>query len=201
VWSAAAAAAAAVMLLVVMWILGTHPERVGGFVRALDRVMPHRLAHRLGDLVVTFSRGFAAAKRPGALLLGVVWSFPLWIAIAGETWAVSRAFDIALPFSGAYLVQALLVIGVAAPTPGGVGTYHEAYRLAVTTFFNAANDNAVAAAIVVHAISYLPVILIGILFMAQDGLSMGRLKALAGEARDKEMVNSDEVPLLRSPGR
>ena len=75
------------------------------------------------------------------------------------------------------------------------------YRFAVTNFFQAQNDSAVAAAIVVHAISYVPVILLGLVFMAQDGLSVHQLKELAGEARDKEIPEPDEVPLLRSSRR
>jgi hypothetical protein len=98
-------------------------------------------------------------------------------------------------------VQAFLVIGVAVPTPGGLGSFHEMYRLAVTSFFHATNDSAVAAAIVVHAVSFVPVVLFGLALMAHDGLSVHQLQALAGEARDKEMPTSDEVSLLRSSGR
>jgi hypothetical protein len=47
-------------------------------------------------------------------------------------------------------------------------------------------DQAVAAAIVVHAIAFLPVVLLGVVFMAQDGLSFGRLQAMAGSAREQE---------------
>ena len=199
--SAAVAGAAALVLFVVMWILATHPERIGGFVRAADRVLPHALAHKLADITTAFSRGFVAAKKPSTLLAGVLWSFPVWICIAGETWAVTRAFDIDMSFAGSFLVQVFLVIGVAVPTPGGVGSYHEAYRWAVTTFFHAANDSAVAAAIVVHLISYIPVILAGLVVMVQEGMSVHDLQDLAGEARDKEMPHSDEVPLLRSSRR
>ena len=199
--SAAIAGGAAVVLFVVMWVLASHPERIGGLVRTADRVLPHRVAHRLGDVATAFSRGFVAARSPWTLLVAVFWSFPLWIFIAGESWAVSRALDIAMPFTGSFLVQVFLVIGVAVPTPGGVGSFHEAYRWAVTTFFHAANDRAVAAAIVVHIISFLPVIVAGLILMVHDGLSVHRLQELAGEARDKEMPHSDEVPLLRSSGR
>ena len=199
--SAVIAAVAAVVLFAVMWILASHPERIGTFVFAAGRVLPHRIATRLAELTIAFSRGFAAAKSPMVLLVGVLWSFPLWIFIAGESWAVTRAFDIQMPFAGSFLVQAFLVIGVAVPTPGGVGSFHEMYRIAVTNFFHATNDNAVAAAIVVHAISFLPVILLGMVLMAHDGLSVHQLQEMAGEARDKEMPDSNEVPLLRSSGR
>jgi hypothetical protein len=112
-------------------------------------------------------------------VLTALWSLPIWLLGAGEIWAVTRAFGMALPFPGSFLIQALLVIGVAVPTPGGVGSFHEAYRFGMTSFFGAPNAGAVAAAIVVHALSFGPVILAGLLFMAQDGLTIGRLRSLA----------------------
>lgn len=199
--SSAIAAAGAVALLVLMWVLASHPERIGTFVFALARVLPRRLAERLSELATVFSRGFAAARNPRSFILAVVWSFPVWLGIALEVWAVTVAFGIAMPVAGAFLLQALLVIGVAVPTPGAVGSYHEAYRFGVTTFFGAANDRAVAAAIVVHAIAFIPVSLAGIVFMVQDGLSVGGLQEMAGEAREKEMPHSDEVPILRPSRR
>jgi glycosyltransferase 2 family protein len=207
--SAAIAAAAAVTLLVLMWVLGTHPERIGRLVTAAARMLPERASGRLGQLASTFSGGFAAARQPRALFFAVLWSFPLWLAIAAEAWAVTVAFGINMPFAGTFLLQSLLVIGVAVPTPGGVGSYHEAYRIGVTTFFGAPNDRAVAAAIVTHAISFVPVVLLGVVFMTQDGLSVRRLKDLAGAARepgardkdDKEKADSDEVPVLRPSRR
>lgn len=199
--SAAIAGLAAVALIVLMWVLASHPERIGRVVFAAARVLPHRIADRLAQFATLFSGGFAAARRPGTLLLATFWSFPVWMAIAGETWTVTRAFDIDMSFGGSFLLQALLVIGVAVPTPGAVGSYHAMYQFGVTTFFHASPNRAIAAAIVVHAISYLPIILVGILFMAQDGLSVGRLQELAGEAREKEQPDTDEMSILRAPGR
>jgi uncharacterized protein (TIRG00374 family) len=202
--SAALAAATSFVLMAVMWVLATHPERIGTFAAAAAHFLPGRLSEQVGQLARTFSTGFAAAREPRALLLGMIWSFPLWLAIAGEAWAVTVAFGIDMPFVGTFLLQSLLVIGVAVPTPGGVGSYHEAYRIGVTTFFGAPNDRAVAAAIVTHAISFVPVVLLGAVFMAQEGLSVRGLTDLAGVARqrdEKERAHIDEVPVLRPPGR
>ena len=199
--SAAIATGVAIALMVVMWILASHPERVGRIVYASARVLPHRIADRLAQFATRFSGGFAAARTPANLVMALVWSFPVWLTIAAQAWVVTRAFGIEMPFTGSFLLQSLLVIGVAVPTPGGIGSFHEAYRFGVTTFFHASNDRAVAAAIVVHALSFIPVVLVGIVFMAQDGLSVHRLKELAGEARQQELQHTDEVPILRTPGR
>jgi uncharacterized protein (TIRG00374 family) len=191
-----------IALMVIMWVLATHPKRIGAFVTAAARVLPRAWAIRLGGVASSFSSGFAVARAPRDLLIAVVLSFPLWLVIAAETWAVTAALHIAMPFVGSFLLQAMLVIGVAVPTPGGVGSYHEAYRFGVTTFFDAPNDQAVAAAIVVHIISFVPVVLLGVLFMAQDGLSFGRLKQIAVSVpASRETLNTDEVPVLRPSRR
>jgi len=199
--SATIAGGVAAALLVMMWILATHPERIGGIAAALARVLPGKLSGRVGRLASTFSSGFAAARNARQLALAVLWSFALWICIATQAWAVTVAFGILMPFPGSFLLQSMLVIGVAVPTPGGVGSFHEAYRLGVTTFFGASGDQAVAAALVTHLISFIPPVLGGIVFMAQDGLSFGRLEDLASSARDREGPAANEVPVLRSPGR
>lgn len=183
--SALVTSAVAVGLFGLTWLLATHPERVGSLVRTAGRALPHRLAERLASSASSFSTGFAAVRDPRGLLLALFWSFPVWLSFAAETWAVTRAFGIEMSLPGAFLIQAMLVIGVAVPTPGGVGSYHEMYRLGVTTFFGAPNAAAVAAAIVLHAISFIPAVVVGLVFMAQDSLSLTRLRDLAGAAEGR----------------
>ena len=199
--SSALAALGAVVMMGLMWVLATHPERIGAFVAATTRVLPRRLGARLGALVKTFSGGFAVARKPRSLTIAFLWSLPLWLILAGETWLVTRAFNINMPFTGSFLLQALLVIGVAVPTPGAVGSYHEAFRLGVTTFFGTPNDAAVAAAIVVHAVGFFPIVFVGLVFMAQDGLSVRGLQALTSTARREELPDPNEMPILRPSGR
>jgi hypothetical protein len=200
--SAGLAGVAAILLMAAMWMLATRPERIEKLVLRLGRVIPHGVAARLSRLARTFSEGFAVAREPRALTLALFWSFPLWIMIAAEAWFVTSAFGINMPPAGTFLLQAVLVIGVAVPTPGAVGGFHEAYRLGVTTFFGASNDAAVGAALVLHAVGFVPVTLAGIVFMAQDGLSLRRLQGLAGAVREEQLPDTrHEVPVLRPSGR
>ncbi|OFW16996.1 MAG: hypothetical protein A3F70_17535 [Acidobacteria bacterium RIFCSPLOWO2_12_FULL_67_14] len=189
--SAGLAGVAAATLMGLMWLLATHPERIGRLVFAAARVLPHAMADRLASLARTFSEGFAVVRQPRSLLAALAWSFPLWVMIAAEAWLVTVAFGIAMPFTGTFLLQGLLVIGVAVPTPGAVGSYHEAYRIGVTTFFGAAGDPAVAAAIVTHAVSYVPVVLAGLVFMVQDGLSFSGLRAMAADSAARPLPGAE----------
>ena len=198
--SALLAALAVILLAAVMWTLATHPERIGCLVARSDQWLPDRVAQGLSGLARTFSEGFAIAREPRDLAIALVWSFPLWVSIAYQAWLVTRAFGIMIPVAGSFLIQGALIIGVAVPTPGGIGSFHEAYRIAVTTFFHAPNNAAVSAALVLHAVSFLTSLVPGIVVMAIDGLSVAGLGRLARVARHEE-TTADEMPILRTPGR
>jgi uncharacterized protein (TIRG00374 family) len=166
----------AIGALVVMFFMAGHPERLHAWLLKAEAILPARLASLIARLARSSAEGFAVVRRPERLVAAMAWSLVLWISIAAGLWAVSAAFGVAMSFTGAWLMLAPLVVGVAVPTPGGVGGFHEAYRLGATAFFGADNDIAVGAAIVLHAISIGPVILAGLLFTVQDGLKLGELK-------------------------
>jgi len=145
-------------------------------------VFPSALAGLIGRVAEKFSRGLGAVRRPGRLLVALVWSFPLWLSIAAGLWCVAQAFRLDIPFPGSFLLIALLVIGVAVPTPGAIGGFHEAFRLGATLFFGAADGAAVGAAIIAHLFSIGPSLLLGLLFAAQVGLNLSSMRRIAAEA-------------------
>jgi glycosyltransferase 2 family protein len=174
---------AAIVLLVVMVALAGRPARLEAWLQRVERLLPKRLAGTLGTLGRTFAEGLAIVRRPQRLLASFGWSLVLWLCISAEAWLVARAFAIAMPFAGSFLITALLVVGIAVPTPGGVGGFHEAFRVGATSFFGAENDQAVAAAIILHAVSFLPVIVLGLWAAAYEGMTIGRIQQIEQSKR------------------
>jgi uncharacterized protein (TIRG00374 family) len=170
-------------LLAAMMVLAGQPSRAERLLGVADRVLPAAFAARLARLGRTFAEGLAIVRRPQRLIASFAWSIGLWALISAETWAVAQAFDIGLSVTGTYLITALVVVGVAVPTPGGVGGFHEAFRLGATSFFGADNDAAVAAAIVLHAVSFGPILILGLWAAAVEGLSLGRLQQIQRSER------------------
>jgi|SRR5580765_698229 glycosyltransferase 2 family protein len=181
-WGGATALAGSIAALVVMFVLAGDPGRIGRWMARLEATVPSKLAGLIGGVAEKFSRGLGAVRRPGRLLVALLWSFPLWLTIASGLWAVSVAFRIDVPFTGSFLLVAMLVIGVAVPTPGAIGGFHEAFRLGATMFFGAPDDTAVGAAIVAHLFSIGPVLLLGLFFAAQVGLNLSGMRRLAEQA-------------------
>jgi uncharacterized protein (TIRG00374 family) len=165
--------------LVVLFALAGHPERLGRAAMRAERVLPSRLAQIVARFVEAFAQGLAVMRQPRRLAVSLVLSLPLWLSIAAGIWLTSHAFHMTFGYLGSFLVMTLLVVGVAMPTPGAIGGFHAMYQITVTTFFGVANDRAIGAAIVLHAISFLPVTLLGLIFMAREGLSFGRMRDIA----------------------
>ncbi|HYB94413.1 MAG TPA: lysylphosphatidylglycerol synthase transmembrane domain-containing protein [Vicinamibacterales bacterium] len=166
----------AIGALLVMFFMAGHPDTLHRWLLKAEAVLPERVTKMLAGAARTFAEGFAVVRQGERLVAALAWSLVVWILIAAGIWTTSLAFGIAMSFTGSWLMLAPLVVGVAVPTPGGVGGFHEAYRIGATAFFGADNNTAVGAAIVLHAISVVPVTIAGLLFMVQDGLNFREFK-------------------------
>jgi uncharacterized membrane protein YbhN (UPF0104 family) len=162
-WAGATALGGSIVALVVMFVLAGDPGRIGRWMHRLEQAVPSTLAGLVGRVAEKFSRGLGAVRRPGRLFVALLWSFPLWLSIAAGLWAVSLAFRIAVPFTGTFLLIALLVIGVAVPTPGAIGGFHAVCQLALVSVFHIDRARTILPVIALHAVLYVPAALIGAL--------------------------------------
>ena len=173
------AAVASVAGLAFMMLVAGHPEKLAAWALRVERVLPAKFAAAMAQFVRTFLEGLAVVRQPARLVVAGLLSLPLWLSIALGIWATSQAFHIDMIYPGAFLMMAVLVVGVAVPTPGSVGGFHKAYQIGAVAFFGVANDKAVGAALVLHAISFVPVTIGGAVFLAQEGLSLSGVRGLA----------------------
>jgi uncharacterized protein (TIRG00374 family) len=124
-WAGASAGAVSIAALVVLFVLAGDPERLGRAMTRLERVLPSKLAGLIAGVAEKFARGLGAIRRPGRALIALAWSFPLWLSICLGIWSMAQAFQFAIPFTGSFLLLALLTLGVAVPTPGAdIGIAH-----------------------------------------------------------------------------
>lgn len=160
-------------------VLGAgHPERLGRWAGTLAAVLPGRAAEAVTWFVRTLAEGLAVMRRPAPLFTAFGLSMALWLSIAMGIWLTSKAFNLTISPVDSFLVVSYLAVGVSIPTPGGVGGFDWAYKAAATQFFQVDQTQAGAAAIVLHAVSLVPVTLAGLLFMWQDGLTLGGIRKM-----------------------
>ena len=174
----------AVVALGAMFVAARDPAAAGRWAYKLEHLLPGKITHKLAQVVLKFSEGLAVVRTPRRLALALALSLPLWLSIGWGIWCVTRAFGIQMPFTGSFLQIALLVVGVSVPTPGGVGGFEAAVQIGLTSFYGVPNDRAVGAALVLHAVSLLPTVVLGFLFLLQDGLGFGGMRNLAHVAAE-----------------
>jgi hypothetical protein len=173
-----AAGAVSLAAFFVMVLAARSPERAVQVLRRLVSLVSKSLADKIVAMTTTFLDGLAILREPGDAAIALAGAFPLWFCSLVSIWCVTQAFHLGVPASGSVLLLMLLVIGVSVPTPAGVGGVHYAFRLGATVLYAAADDRAVGAAIVLHALTVVPVIVTGAWLAAAGGLSLQRLRAV-----------------------
>jgi uncharacterized protein (TIRG00374 family) len=104
-------------------------------------------------------------------------SLVIWGTAAWPIDLVLKAFNIQLPFTAALFILVFLVFAVMVPaSPGFIGTYHAACMYGLMAFA-ISKEQALSVAIVVHAISFFPVILFGFFFLWKEKISFATLKS------------------------
>jgi len=182
------------------WVLGTglvlgslvllglfrYQER---FIRALTwpfRKLVPRWEGAVAAFLGHFLDGLRVLQRPRDLVATLVASAAVWWVIFYQVKATLLAFGVALPMSAAYLMVTLSVIGLAIPTPGGVGGFHKAFQFGLTAFFGLGLNQATGIAIAYHATCFVPITLVGLLCLPLLGLSLRDTTHLADEIENAE---------------
>lgn len=156
--------------------------RIARFLRALEQ---GRFARMVGMITQVFA-GLHALRSRRSIALLVLYTVLIWTSNVMLSWVALRAFHLAVPFPAAILLTAVLNLGMAVPSsPGYVGVYE--YLMVLTlSLYGIAHTPALAAAFAYHVISFVPIAIIGLVYIARSGIDstmqMVRVGAAEGEA-------------------
>lgn len=162
--------------LVVMSALGRRPEAAMRFLEPFLAKLPRRFADRLRSLASHLLAALQPLETARDAAVLAASSAALWLVICFQIHATLLAFDLRFPYPVTFFVLAWAVLGLAIPTPGGVGGYHAAVAYCLTGFYAVPAATAAAFAVVAHAISFVPITILGLLFLGASGLSLGKLR-------------------------
>jgi hypothetical protein len=137
----------------------------------------------LASFLNHFLDGLRVLQRPRDLLVTMVASLLIWYVIYWQVRVTLLAFGIDLPLRAAFFLVTLSVIGLAIPTPGGIGGMHKAIQIGLTAFFAVELNAATAIAIVYHAICFVPITVLGLLCLPLVGVRLRDVDAVAEEGR------------------
>lgn len=169
-----AGAIASAVLLVAMaaLILGLYFFRgtVRRFHEWLGRLLPVRFRSSWMHFFDTFTETLRVTQNPKAFVRVLLCTAGVWACLTSQFWFATRAVHHPLPMDASFFVTGVTTVGLAIPTPGGIGGFHKACQLVLTRFYDFGIDQSVATAVLFHVIGTLPVLTIGLLLFAKEGM-------------------------------
>jgi uncharacterized protein (TIRG00374 family) len=137
---------------------------------ALGRILPARFRNAWMHFFDSFTETLKITKNKPAFLAVLLCTVGVWACLTSQFWLATQAVHHPLPFDSAFFVTGVTTVGLAIPTPGGIGGFHKACQLVLTRFYSFSIDSSVAVAVLFHLIGTLPVLCTGLFLFAREGL-------------------------------
>lgn len=169
-----AGAIASAVILCMLWffLLGLYFSRntIRRLHEALGRLLPLRFRGSWMHFFDSFAETLAITKHRSALITVLLCTIGTWACLTSQFWFATLAVHAPLPYDSSFFVTGVTTVGLAIPTPGGIGGFHKACQLVLTHFYGFTVDASVAVAVLFHVIGTLPVLITGLILFAREGL-------------------------------
>ncbi len=163
-------------LLALFTFLMVRRDLVIGILGRITKRLSPRRAGLVEHVTHSFLDGFLFLKEPRHFLAIGLLSAVIWGLYILMMYLPFYAFGLpglyALDLGSAVVLQAISSIGYLMPTPGATGPYHYFTIQTLTQLYGVSDELAASYAALTHAIGYIGVTLIGLVYFFRDRLHM-----------------------------
>jgi glycosyltransferase 2 family protein len=164
-----------ILALVIFLALAAYPERMSrGYTWLVDRLLPVTVRPRVHGLFDRFVVGLQSLRSPRDLALIFFSSAVIWLTETTKYWFVMHAFpSLHVDFAVLMLMTAVVNLFTTLPsTPGYVGTF-DLPGISILTAYNVPRNVAAGYTLVLHVALWLPITVLGALFMLLEQVGWG----------------------------
>ena len=163
-------------VMLFLYLLKRHTMRTLGAVKYVLKPFPKRLSDNIIPLLGSFIGGIRLSQRGRHLAAICVTSGVIWLFCLLSVDMALRSFNLHLPVTASMFILILLVFAVMVPaSPGFIGTYHYACYKGLSVF-GIPEATSVGIALVMHAIGFFPVIIVGLYYLWKNKISLNELQ-------------------------
>jgi uncharacterized protein (TIRG00374 family) len=162
--------------------LSFQKERGLALVRRLTAPIPILQNPKLWGAVESLIDGFAILRSPRPLLGVGAWALIAWVTGAIMWWIVMigsnlQANGARLPLHAALLTMTITALAVIVPSsPGYIGVFHFGVQVTLSSIYGVDKSAALSYAFIIHAFTYIWLIVLGIYSMWHEGLTYQKLQ-------------------------
>jgi len=163
-----------------LFLLKRRTVKTLSFVRLLLKPFPENLSGKVIPLLGSFIAGIRLSARGVHVFALLFSSLMIWVCCVVSVDLVLRGFDVRLPITASMFILVLLVFAVMVPaSPGFIGTYHYACFKGLS-IFGVGESTAVSIALVMHGVSFFPVIAAGFYHLWRGNISLSAVRKAGG---------------------
>jgi len=172
--AAVLAIVAALLLAAVVGALLLWQERPVRYLIGPLAHVPGVSRERLDPIAANLAEGLIALRRRRSALIALALTFAAILAIALSFWLVTFALHLGVPFGAALLVMVATNLAMILPSsPAAIGVF-EAATLVALRPYGVDASRALSYAVVLHALTFVPFVLIGLVLLQRRGLQLLR---------------------------
>jgi uncharacterized protein (TIRG00374 family) len=175
------------LLFLLLILLELKPDLTLNFFKRLLRLIPGKLSQRAEGILDKFSSGVRVFKDLPRMSWILFWSLILWAGIGISNYLVFLAFGLHPPIQASLILMVIVTLGVVIPSsPGYVGTVHF-FTVIALSLFGYGKDTSVPFSIVLHASQYIPVTILGLIYLKLEHFSLKMAE------KDSKTIMTDEI--------
>ncbi len=175
--------------LLVLIFLEIKTEPTLRFLNRLFGFLPHRMSNRFIELLLKFTTGLKVFRDLPSMLWILIFSVFVWGVVGISNYFIFLAFDLHPPVQASFILLVMVSLAVMIPaSPGYVGTFHF-FCIAALGLFGYGKNIALPFAVVLHASQYIPITLIGLIYLKTEHLT---LKVIKQEQENQGLTTEDK---------
>lgn len=165
-------------LTVTLYAIVFFPDQLIRLYEAFARRVAPSFEARGRDMLRSFSAGLSVLRHPRRFFVVFLWALLMWLVQPLAFWIGFVAVGIDVPFTAALLVQGIIVFAVAVPsTPGFFGLFEAAAKTGLA-IYGIHENLALAWGLTYHILSLIPIVVIGLYYLARSGVKLADLKQI-----------------------
>ncbi len=163
------------------------------FLKKVFFFLPEKLSDKIFGFLESFIQGLSGLKSASHYIIVFLMSVILWLFYGVMTYLMFIAFGYVeqynITFIAAITINVFLAIGVSVPSgPAFIGPYHYACQQGMI-LYSISNDEAVAFAVVLHAVTFLPITFVGLYFFWKEQLKFSEIRM----KDEKDIINNADT--------
>lgn len=169
------------LLFLILIVMKKFREQGLRILNIITRPLPKGVNEKITRLISSFLDGIVPLQHWSDYGFVIILSLIMWAAYALVFQLTFYAFDFvhvySLPWFSVLVLLVITTISILVPSsPGYVGTYHYLCQLSLG-LFAVPKSPALSYAVIMHGLNFLPVLILGLVFLSLEGLNIKSLQA------------------------